>query len=394
MEHSKTVYEHMSITNLRKIVRHYNMHVKIKNYTKKTKEELIVLIMEKLHVMPDGKLMMNEEVPKKVNETVEHYLNPKKKPSPKQTKKPSPKKPSPKKSSPKETKKSSPKKKEKEYLNLIEDMEKKPKKKEKEILLLEHDKEAVAEAKKKLEMYKNKNNWEKEKNKQVAIKRMVNAGLTNELKKVSHLNYYYHRIERLEKKSSKKPSPKKSSPKKETKLEQKLEETISILQKSIPSDKQDKKIIKEIILQIEDLKKRECEKENFKVEECSGTDAERKKQFMKQALKLHPDKAPAECKEIAEEAFKKLNALVSCKPKDIRDAMEAENPSAKKRHKDATVEEKLDIVEQIYGNTKTQAEKIKIAKESNIHYLVSLYQMKEAEKNKVVGKRRKRSADI
>jgi hypothetical protein len=385
MEHSKSVYEHMSITNLRKIVRHYNMHVKIKNYSKKTKEELIVLIMEKLHVMPDGKIMMNEDVPKKVNEPLEHYLNPKKKPTPKKTKKPSPKKPSPKKPSPKKPspKKKSPKKpspKKKEYLNLIEDMQKKPKKKE--ILLLEYHNEAVAEAKKKLEMYKNKNNWEKEKNKQVAIKKMVNAGLTNELKKVSHLNYYYHRIERLEKKSSKKPSPKK-----ETKLEEKLEETISILEKTIP------KKIKEIILQIEDLKKKQCEKENYKVEECSGTDEERKKQFLKQALKLHPDKAPEECKEIAEEAFKKLSNLVSCKPKDIREAMEAENPQPKKRNRnfkpppEATFEEKMSVIEAIFkGTQKSKQVKIKIAKENSMEKLLDMLEAVEKQRRKSSGK--------
>jgi hypothetical protein len=54
MEHSKSVYEHMSITNLRKIVRHYNMHVKIKNYTKniylsadKSSDKLIVFYSSK-----------------------------------------------------------------------------------------------------------------------------------------------------------------------------------------------------------------------------------------------------------------------------------------------------------------------------------------------------------
>jgi len=125
MENNKSVYEHMTITNLRKIVRHYNMHVKIKDYAKKTKEELIVLIMEKLHVMHDGKIMMNEKAVERVHEEIVHYLNPKKKPSPKkhsnipkklspkkETKKLTPKKASPKKPSPKKAspKKASPKK--------------------------------------------------------------------------------------------------------------------------------------------------------------------------------------------------------------------------------------------------------------------------------------------
>ena len=88
--------------------------------SKKTKEELITLIMEKLHVMPDGKIMMNEKAVERVHEEIVHYLNPKKKPSPKkhsnipkklspkkETKKLTPKKASPKKESPK---KESPKK--------------------------------------------------------------------------------------------------------------------------------------------------------------------------------------------------------------------------------------------------------------------------------------------
>jgi hypothetical protein len=45
------------------------------------------------------------------------------------------------------------------------------------------------------------------------------------------------------------------------------------------------------------------------VQELHGTEKERKKQYLKQALLLHPDKNPEECKAEAEKAFKKLNDM-------------------------------------------------------------------------------------
>jgi len=58
---------------------------------------------------------------------------------------------------------------------------------------------------------------------------------------------------------------------------------------------------------IEKLVEVDCS--HLKVEELHGTEKERKKQYLKQALLLHPDKNPEECKAEAEKAFKKLNDM-------------------------------------------------------------------------------------
>jgi hypothetical protein len=120
------------------------------------------------------------------------------------------------------------------------------------------------------------------------------------------------------KKEAPKPAPvKKEKPKAEVKKQVKEVEKIT---KEMTKNKEKNKklqtkveeIVKKIpekhqMLLLENLKNVDCS--HLVVKDLVGTEKEKKKQYLAQALILHPDKNPKECKEEAEKAFQKLSKI-------------------------------------------------------------------------------------
>jgi hypothetical protein len=119
------------------------------------------------------------------------------------------------------------------------------------------------------------------------------------------------------------PKPAKKEEDKKEKTPEKIKEKVKIIEKITEKMKVNKEKNKKLqdkiekmvdkvpdkfqIALIEKLADVDCS--HLEVKELHGTEKERKKQFMKQALLLHPDKNPKECKEEAEKAFKKLQEM-------------------------------------------------------------------------------------
>ena len=63
----KHVWELMEVKHLRKIIREYNLHLKIARYSKLDKKELIEHMKNYLHIDDRGHVKINEIISPKVN---------------------------------------------------------------------------------------------------------------------------------------------------------------------------------------------------------------------------------------------------------------------------------------------------------------------------------------
>jgi hypothetical protein len=107
------VFEHFEKTQLRKIIRNYNLHVKIARYSKLDKDELIKHMHNYLFINNEGRIMVKDEVLNKADDEMNKVevkkvkepkakkepkkKEPKEKPAKKEEPKPEPKKEEPKK---------------------------------------------------------------------------------------------------------------------------------------------------------------------------------------------------------------------------------------------------------------------------------------------------------
>jgi hypothetical protein len=105
------VFEHFEKTQLRKIIRNYNLHVKIARYSKLDKDELISHMKNYLFIDKDGKITVKDEVMDKAEEEM-NKAELKKVKEPKAKKEPKKKEPKEKPAKKEEPKKEEPKKQE------------------------------------------------------------------------------------------------------------------------------------------------------------------------------------------------------------------------------------------------------------------------------------------
>jgi len=291
------IFDSLTLSKLKAIIRAYNLHTKIV-VSKRTKAEIITEMKKHLMFNKDGKLCLVDknldDIKKAVNSAEVKKAVKKAKEEVK-----------------KETPKPAPKAQEKEQVKKIYELHKKiyasTNINEKDKLIKELDEiskklgyksfykefwsdifEKVLGIKPK-EKEKPKPATEAQKKEMEEVKKMFKPiPVKKEEKPKPEVKKQIKEVEKITKEM-------KKNKEKNKKLQTKVEKIV----KKVPEKHQ--------MLLLEDLKKVDCS--HLVVKDLVGTQAEKKKQYIAQALLLHPDKNPEECKAEAEEAFRKLSGL-------------------------------------------------------------------------------------